>query len=258
MEQEKDRILIVEDDEEIRKLLTHHLEENGYQVTSVEDGQSASIFLKRQSFDLILMDMMLPHKNGDELIKELREYSQVPVIVISALSLMETRLKALRMGADDYMIKPFDLDEVLVRIEVVLRRSRNRGYEKDESQINETEGEKHSTRFHQPERQKPMEYGGLMFFPEEHRVLYGEREASLTGKECRLLEYLIRSPGRVFSKANLYELVWEEDYIYEDNTINVHISNLRGKIKKIAGQDYIETVWGIGYRLRPLSNQTSV
>ena len=219
------RILIVEDDKEINKLLSEFLREQGFEITAVFDGREASKRLKEE-YDLILMDLMLPYKPGEILVRELREFSKVPVIVLSANSMMETRLEVLRMGADDYILKPFDLNEVLVRMEVVLRR---------------TAPEKEEKVFH---------CGELTFYVEENRVGFGDKTISLTQKELLLLKLLMENPKKTFSKANLYEAVWQDVYYYEDNTINVHMSNLRSKLKKETGKDYVETVWGIGYKLK--------
>lgn len=218
-------ILIVEDDKEINKLLSEFLREQGFEITSVFDGREASKRLK-EDYDLILMDLMLPYKPGEILVRELREFSKVPVIVLSAKSMMETRLEVLRMGADDYILKPFDLNEVLVRMEVVLRRT---APEKDVRVLN---------------------CGELTFYVEENRVGFRDKNISLTQKELLLLKLLMKNPKKTFSKANLYEAVWQDVYYYEDNTINVHMSNLRSKLKKETGNDYVETVWGIGYRLK--------
>ena len=219
------RILIVEDDSEISRLLSGYLAQSGYEAITAEDGIVASAALKKNDYDLVLMDLMLPHKSGEELIKEMRGYSDRPVIVLSAKSMMETRLEVLRLGADDYILKPFDLGEVLVRIEVVLRRS---GIA--------TGG--------------VLRCGDLELNTNENSVSFNGSGISLTAKEMQLLQLLMEYPTKVFSKANLYESVWNDEYIYEDNTINVHVSNLRNKLKKATGNDYIETVWGIGYRLR--------
>lgn len=228
----KGRILIIEDDKEINQLLTNFLKQNAYETISAFDGREASEKMKSRAFDLVLMDLMLPYKSGGRLIKELREYSNLPVIVLSAKSMMETRLEMLRLGADDYIIKPFDLNEVLVRIEVVLRRSGVSNEEKDK------------------EEERILSFGALQFYKEELRAVYNEKTLSLTAKELMLLQLFMQHPKKTFTKANLYEAVWNDVYYYEDNTINVHISNLRSKLKKVTGQDYIETVWGIGYRLK--------
>ncbi len=222
------RILIVEDDREINKLLADFLQKNGYETDSAEDGGKASLLLRKQDFDLVLMDLMLPYKSGEHLIKEFREYSQIPVIVLSAKSMLETRLEVLRLGADDYILKPFDLNEVQVRIEVVLRRS-GAGTSSAGGMLS---------------------CGDLCFNTEKNSVTYRGKPIALTAKELMLLKLFMEHPQKVYTKANLYESVWNDTYYYEDNTINVHVSNLRSKLKKATENDYIETVWGIGYRLK--------
>lgn len=224
------RVLIVEDDKEINKILQSFLEQNGYEVWSAFDGHVATGQLAEREYDLILMDLMLPYKSGERLIKELREHSQTPVIVLSAKTMMETRLEVLRLGADDYILKPFDLEEVLVRMEVVLRRSKTSESEEVKEEV--------------------LCCGELKYFLAENRVMYQEREIGFTAKEMHLLKLFLENPSKVFTKANLYEAVWNDVYYYEDNTINVHMSNLRNKLKKATGQDFVETVWGIGYRLK--------
>lgn len=222
-------IVIVEDDREINKMLSSYLKDNGYEVISLHDGNIASPELKKENYDLVLMDLMLPGRSGEELIKELRGYSNVPIIVLSAKSMVETRIEMLRLGADDFVVKPFDLGEVIVRIETVLRRSGGSSQE--------IEGE-------------VLTCGKLSLYPSESRVTYNDETISLTAKEVKILELLLRYPQKTYSKANLYEAVWNDEYFYEDNTINVHVSNMRNKLKKATGHDYVETVWGIGYRLK--------
>ena len=226
------RVLIVEDDREIRTLLKDFLMENEYEVMEACNGREASACIRTEAYDIILMDMMLPYKSGNDLIRELRESAagikDTPVIVISAKSSKDTRLEALKMGADDYIVKPFDMDEVLVRIEVVLRRSSPETKE-DESALS---------------------YHGIEMSLERNSVSYEGIPIRLTAKEMHLLQLFLENPQKTFSKANLYKSVWKDDYIYEDNTINVHMSNLRNKLRKIVGEEVIETVWGIGYKLR--------
>lgn len=224
------KVLIVEDDKEISSILQIFLEQKEYEVWTALDGHMATEEMHKREYDLILMDLMLPFKSGERLIKELREYSQTPVIVLSAKTMLETKLEVLRLGADDYILKPFDLEEVLVRMEVVLRRS------------GAADG--------QVQKEEVLCCGELTYSITETKVTYEGRELSLTAKEMCLLKLFLENPGKVFTKANLYESVWKDVYYYEDNTINVHISNLRNKLKKATGHDFVETVWGIGYRLK--------
>ncbi len=224
------KVLIVEDDKEINNILRIFLEQKGYEVWSALDGHVATQEMNEREYDLILMDLMLPFKSGERLIKELREKSQTPVIVLSAKTMLETKLEVLRLGADDYILKPFDLEEVLVRMEVVLRRSGTGEGETKAADI--------------------LSCGELTYFLTENRVTFASQEIALTAKEMHLLRLFLENPEKVFTKANLYEAVWNDVYYYEDNTINVHISNLRNKLKKATGQDFVETVWGIGYRLK--------
>lgn len=226
-------VLIVEDCKEISDMLAAFLNGHGYEAECAYDGRKASFLLRNKEYSIILMDLMLPYKSGDSLIEELRTHADTPVICLSAKSGMETRLEVLRMGADDYILKPFDLDEVLVRMEVVLRRSGVSGKTKD------ADGDKEF-----------LVCGNLRMALAEHRVEYQGKNISLTSKEMQLLKLFLEQPTKTFTKANLYESVWQNTYYYEDNTINVHVSNLRSKLKKATGHDYIETVWGIGYRLR--------
>ncbi len=223
----KVKILIVEDNKEISALLTGFLAQNGYETITASEGNTASELLQKQEFDIVLMDLMLPYISGEQLIKDFRAYSDKPVIVLSAKSMMETRLEMLRTGADDFILKPFDLNEVLVRIQVVMRRA---GVVSKGEDV--------------------LFFGKLVYSVSENTVTCDGKPVTLTSKEMQLLKLFLSHPKKVFTKANLYETVWNDTYYYEDNTINVHVSNLRSKLKKAAGEDYIETVWGVGYRLR--------
>lgn len=223
------RILIIEDDKEINQMLANFLSEKEFSVLQAFDGKEASELLRQQQYDLVLMDLMLPYKGGKDLIAELRQYSDAPVIVLSAKSMMDTRLEILQIGADDYILKPFDINEVYVRIQVLFRRL----VKKDEKAAGE----------------ECLSCGELNCYVGEKRVTFQDTYIALTAKEMDLLIQFLRYPQKTFSKANLYETVWQEPYSFEDNTINVHVSNLRSKLKKATGNDYIATVWGIGYKL---------
>lgn len=225
------KILVVEDDREINRLLCDYLQSQNYRVLHAVNGRAALNMVRdRQDVDLVLLDLMLPLQSGDVVLTKLREFSEVPVIIISAKNTVQTRIDVIRMGADDYITKPFDLDEVLVRIEAVLRRTRK--------------GIK-------PERQEKILYRDLVMDCMSKSVTVKGNTLVLTSKEYMILELLLRNPTKLFSKANLFESVWNEPFLNEDNTLKVHMSNLRNKIKQYAGEEeYIETVWGMGYRLR--------
>ena len=225
-------VLIVEDNREISDILASFLSENGYDVECAYNGREASACLQNNDYTIVLMDLMLPYRSGDDLIKELRSHSNVPVICLSAKSGLDTRLEVLRIGADDYILKPFDLNEVLVRIEVVLRRS---GIQENESAAN---------------NKQQYIFGNLVLDIDGKCATMKGKPLSLTAKELAILQLFLEYPNKTFSKANIYEAIWQETYYYEDNTLNVHMSNLRNKLKKADdGNEYIETVWGIGYRL---------
>lgn len=221
------QILIIEDDLEINRLLSEYLSENGYQVISNYDGLQVEQYLKEKEVSMILLDLMLPYKGGDNVLADIRKYSKVPVIVISAKETTQNKIDLLRLGADDYITKPFDLEEVLARIESNLRRVQ-----------------------FQVEPKELLEYGELVLNRGENRAFLKGTELILTAKEFAILKLLLEYPDKVFSKANLFQSVWESEYMSEDNTLNVHISNLRSKMKNICpDKEYIDTVWGIGYRL---------
>ncbi|WP_438496205.1 response regulator transcription factor [Paenibacillus sp. IHBB 3054] len=224
-----EHILIVEDEKEINGLLHSFISGHGYLTTSTYDGLEALQLIQTETFDLILLDLMLPYKSGDQILLELRKHSAVPVIVISAKDTTQTKIDLLRIGADDYITKPFDLDETLARIESNLRRNK--------MQMN-TAGS------------KCLIYKDIELDDVNHLVEVAGRELALTAKEYGILALLMRHPDKIYSKANLFRSIWNEEYMSEDNTLNVHISNIRNKLKVInPDQQYIETVWGIGYRL---------
>ncbi|MGV8906046.1 MAG: response regulator transcription factor [Acetobacterium sp.] len=222
-----DTILIIEDNRDVNHMLAEALTDAGYEAKSIYTGTDGIRQIKNQSYDLILLDLMLPYKSGDEILKEVRLFSDVPVIIISAKELVGTKIDLLKIGADDYITKPFDLGEVVARVGSNLRRSHQQSLEA-----------------------KVYTYKDLALDDSTKRVAVSETEVELTAKEYAILELLLEHPGKVFTKANLYETIWEEDYLGDDNAVKTHISNLRSKLKKAnPHQDYIETVWGLGYRL---------
>lgn len=223
----KGNVLIVEDDNGINDLLYDIVTDDGYKAKSAYSGTEALIYLENDKYDLVLLDLMLPGKSGDELLSIIREKSSMPIIIISAKEEKGLKAKILRDGADDFISKPFDIDEVLARIEVNMRRYSGNIESKNDSNYKEIE-----------------------IFPESRVVKVNGQELTLTSIEFDILELMVKYPDKVFSKNNLFKSVWGEDFLCDDNTITVHISNLRNKIKKAgAKESYIKTIWGIGYKL---------
>lgn len=229
------RLLIVEDDNEIGDILDKYLRSNGYEIDRSVNGIDAINKIQANDYSLVLLDIMLPFKSGDQVLKTVRENSQVPVIITSAKDMVQTKIDVMRMGADDYITKPFDLDEVLVRIEAVLRRSAGNA---GQNAVKDGASD------------KILSHKNLEMNQESARVSLNGKEITLTSKEYAILELLLTNPDKMFSKSNIYETIWGDEYIYDDNTLMVHISNLRNKLKDIdPKEEYIETIWGMGYRL---------
>lgn len=223
----KYNILIVEDDLEINKLLTDFLAGNGYEVISQYDGLHVLDILQENKLDLVLLDIMLPYRSGDMVLSDIRKSSTIPVIIISAKETTQNKVDLLRLGADDYITKPFDMEEVLARIESNLRRVQ---FQKTPQNI--------------------LQYENLILDVDKNTAFLQNKELTLTAKEFAILELMMKYPNKIFSKANLFQSVWHTEYISEDNTLNVHISNLRSKMKALCPEkEFIDTVWGIGYRL---------
>lgn len=222
--------MIIEDNKDVNNMLREALEGEGYQVRSEYEGLSGMRTLKSETYDILLLDIMLPYKSGDEILRELRQFSDMPVIILSAKDMVGLKIDLLKLGADDYMTKPFDLGEVGARVATHLRRTRIQ----------------HSL-------ESIYTYRDLKLNINEKRFTIGEIEINLTAKEYLLMELLLKNKGKVFSKANIYESLWGEEYLGDDNAVKTHMSNLRNKLKKVKPEEeYIETVWGMGYRLRKL------
>ena len=179
-------------------------------------------------YALVLLDLMLPGISGEDVLQEIRRQGQTPVIVLTAKDTIDVKVEFLKKGADDYVTKPFDIKEVLARIEVQLRKSTK--------EIQKTK----------------ISYQGMVLDKDTHQVFIDERELpKITKQEFSILELLLKHPKKVFSKEEIFEYAWEEVYMGETKTLDVHISNIRKKIKEVSDKEYIETVWGIGFRLHP-------
>ncbi|ABX40745.1 response regulator transcription factor [Lachnoclostridium phytofermentans] len=225
------KILVVEDDLNINNMLREALEEAGYEVVQAYSGTEAMLNVGMTEFDLILLDLMLPGMSGEEFLKLFNKKERTPVIVLSAKDELDSKVDVLSCGADDYITKPFQLKELLVRIEVALRRV-NRNIEKSQDETNQC-----------------LSHKDLLLNRSSYEVRLAGNLISLTKQEYKILELLLLHPNKVFSKQEIYNYAWEEYFIGEDKTINVHISNIRMKLKKVTEDDYIDTVWGIGFKL---------
>ena len=225
------KILTAEDDKEINRLICEYLFSQGYETLSALNGLDAVRIVREQSdLSLLILDLMLPFQSGDMVLQKIREFSDIPVIVVSAKSETRSKIDLIRMGADDYITKPFDLDELLVRVEAVLRR-----YEVNSG--------------HEP-KNKALTYKNLVLDLISGTAKVFGNTVVLTSKEFAILELMLNNPEKLWSKANLFESVWGEDYLSDDNTVRVHMSNIRNKLKIFDNEnEYIETVWGMGYRL---------
>lgn len=232
----KNYILIVEDDNDINQMIKELLQQNGYDTLQAFSGTEALLYMEREVPVAMILDLMLPGMSGEDvLVTVKKEHPEVAVIISSAKEDTKTRIELLRSGADDYIVKPFDVEELLARLEAVLRRSVQ--YDDIRQKKGSSEGE--------------ICYKDIVLMLAEFRATVGGQELRLTKREYLILELLMKNPGKVFTKNNIFESVWNEEFVGEDNAVNVHISNLRQKLAKINPEEmYIETVWGIGFKLK--------
>lgn len=235
----EDYILIVEDDNDINQMLKELLTQHHYVVRQAFSGTEALMHIEREQPEAVILDLMLPGMNGEELLKRIKEkYPDVAVLIASAKEEVTTKVSLLRAGADDYIIKPFDTEELLARLEVILR---HKG--KDNMGNNQPPNGTGSVRV--------LEYKDIRIEQDNFRVTVSETEIKLTKREYLILELLMGNPDKVFTKNNIYESVWNEEFLGEENAVNVHISNLRQKLAKVNDKEsYIQTVWGIGFKMQ--------
>ena len=220
--------LIVEDDTNINNLLKEALEKERYNCEQAFSGTEAKMLLEVRKYSVVLLDLMLPGISGEEVLKVIREQGKIPVIVLTAKDDLDAKVDILTNGADDYITKPFEIKEVIARIQVQLRHA---GPEQKKNLLN---------------------YKELALDRESFTVeIQGKQLPKITKQEFFILELLLKYPKKVFSKEEIFEYAWEQSYMGETKTLDVHISNIRKKIREITEKEYIETVWGIGYRLYP-------
>lgn len=231
---EGSRILVVDDEERIRRLVRMYLEREGYQVEEAEDGEQALSLALVEEFDAILLDVMMPGKDGIEVCKELRETKTTPIIMLTAKGEEANRVQGFEVGADDYIVKPFSPREVVLRIKAVLRRSSAKSYNSQAE--NKTKD--------------VIEFSHLIIDNDAHRVTADGMEVGLTPKEYELLVFLAKSPDKVFDREQLLKEVWKYEFFGDLRTVDTHVKRLREKLNKVSGNaaSMIVTVWGVGYK----------
>jgi DNA-binding response OmpR family regulator len=230
---DKKRILIIEDEKKIARFLELELQYEGYEVDIANEGRAGLELAMKDEVDLIVLDLMLPGLSGIEICRRLRNTSDVPIIMLTAKDDVSDKVTGLDVGADDYMTKPFAIEELLARIRVLLKR-------KIRNDLNEVINENKDI----------LKHERLKLYKDNYRVEYGDDEIELTKKEFQLLEYLMINKNIVLSREKILENVWGYDYFGETNLIDVYIRYLRGKIDQKYDVDIIKTVRGVGYIIR--------
>lgn len=220
-------ILIIEDNLEINNLIKETLDKSGYSCTQAFSGTEGLLHIKIQDYSLIILDLMLPGLTGEEFIKKSIELNHVPILVVSAKTSIDSRVDCLSLGADDYLVKPFDIKELKARVDALIRRSG----------INITNDDN-------------INFKGITLDKDLFDIKIDGKLLNLTKQEYKIIKLLMGNPNKVFTKQDIYEYAWDDYYMGEDKTINVHISNIRKKIKEIIEEEIIETVWGIGFKLK--------
>lgn len=224
-EMRMEKILIIEDNDEINSMLAVALSKAGYTVKSAFSGTEGLLYFSMDHYSLVLLDLMLPGLSGEEVLAKLRSISKVPVIVISAKSEITGKVDLLENGADDYIVKPFDVREVLARVKLHINKG---NVKKSDEQL--------------------IGRNGLEIDGNSHTITVDGNAINFTRQEYNILFLLFSNPNKVFTKQELFEAAWNEEYLGEDKTLNVHISNIRNKIKPFTDRSYIDTIWGIGFR----------
>ncbi len=222
------RVLVVDDEKLIVKGIRFSLEQDGMEVDCAYDGEEALDFARQNQYDMVLLDVMLPKMTGFEVCQQIREFSNVPIVMLTAKGEDMDKILGLEYGADDYITKPFNILEVKARIKAIMRRTNRKSNRQEESKV--------------------VERGDMRLDCEGRRVYIKEKEINLTAKEFELLELLIKNPGKVYGRENLLKMVWGSDYPGDVRTVDVHIRRLREKIEEVPGEHaYVRTKWGVGY-----------
>lgn len=228
----ENKILLVEDDISISEMVENYLVKEGFSVRVAFDGEEGVNKFLKESFDLVILDIMMPKLDGMELMRIIREKSMVPILIMSAKDSDVDKAVGLGLGADDYIAKPFSMIEILARIKAAIRRA---------TKYSNTD---------KKEENRIININELTIDLNNFSVIKNGEIINLTSKEFDILKLFVTKPSRVFTKAQVYSFVWNDDYFGDDNVINVHIRRLREKIEDNPSQPkYIKTLWGIGYKL---------
>lgn len=223
------KALVVDDEKSIVKGIRYSLEQDGMEVDVAGDGEEALGLVRENEYDIVLLDVMLPKLSGFEVCQQIREFSSVPIIMLTAKSDDMDKILGLEYGADDYITKPFNILEVKARIKAIMRRLESK---------DKTAG--------------VMTFGELTLNGEYRRVYVGEREINLTGREYEVLEFLCATPGKVYSREELLHAIWGKDYPGDVRTVDVHVRRLREKLENNPSEPrYVRTKWGTGYYFQP-------
>lgn len=224
----RQRVLVVDDEKLIVKGIRFSLEQDDMEVDCAYDGEEALELARQNQYDMILLDVMLPKMTGFEVCQQIREFSNVPIVMLTAKGDDMDKILGLEYGADDYITKPFNILEVKARIKAIIRRTTRKGTDKESARM--------------------IEKGGMRLDCDGRRVYIGDKEINLTAKEFEVLELLMKNPGKVYSRESLLKLVWGNDYPGDVRTVDVHIRRLREKIENVPGEPvYVRTKWGVGY-----------
>lgn len=235
---DRHKILLVEDDREISGMLKDYLMTENYDVVCAFDGQEACRLFAEGGFGLVLLDLMIPKISGIEVMQQIRRGSYVPILILSAKDTETDKTLGLALGADDYITKPFSVVEVLARIKANIRRA---------TQYDSVTADPAAA-------PSLLTAGELSMNPADYTVTKKGRKVDLTAKEFEILKLLMQNPKKVYTKEQLYSLVWKDAYLGDENAVNVHISRLRNKIEDDSRNPrYVVTVWGIGYKLGEMS-----
>ena len=228
------KVLVVEDDNNIAELLRLYLQKDGFEVSHAADGGKAVEMAREIQPDLVLLDIMLPVMDGWQVCRELRKTMKMPIIMLTAKGETEDKVSGLEMGADDYIVKPFEVKELLARVHAVLRRTGDDGKPKS----------------------KKLTFDKLVINLDSYELIVDGKKIDTPPKEMELLYHLAATPNRVYTRNQLLDEVWGFDYFGDSRTVDVHIKRLREKVEGVSDQWALKTVWGVGYKFETTTGQT--